>query len=111
LQGRGIADQRKAIIEGLRESVEQFQASISEASAADVMRLVLMTQYFDTLKDIGANTRTNTVFVPHQPGGMSEIYQQLIAASLLTPQNQHPSKDDLDKIPTPSNAAPHPTNT
>ena len=80
LQGRGIADQRRAIIEGLRESVEQFQNSIEGTKAQDVMSLVLMTQFFDTLKDIGANSKSNTLFVPHSPGGMTEIYQQLLTA-------------------------------
>ena len=86
LQGRGIADQRRAIVEGLRESVEQFQHSIEGAKAQDVMSLVLMTQFFDTLKDIGANSRSNTLFVPHSPGGMSEIYQQLLTAIMNNTQ-------------------------
>ena len=49
LQGRGIADQRKAIVEGLRDSVDEFQRSVPGTTARDVMNLVLMTQYFDTL--------------------------------------------------------------
>src|SRR5262249_31771736 len=64
LQGKGIADQRKAIIEGLRESVDVFQRSVPGATAADVMNLVLMTQYFDTLKEIGQASRTNTILIP-----------------------------------------------
>jgi regulator of protease activity HflC (stomatin/prohibitin superfamily) len=80
LQGKGIADQRRAIVEGLRDSVEQFQHSVQGATAQDVMSLVLMTQFFDTLKDIGANSRSNTLFVPHSPGGMTEIYHQLLTA-------------------------------
>ncbi len=86
LQGKGIADQRRAIVEGLRESVEQFQQSIDGASAQDVMRLVLMTQFFDTLKEIGANSKSNTVFVPHTPGGMHDVYQQLVAAMMNSNQ-------------------------
>src|SRR5437868_3999307 len=53
---RPVADQRKAI-SGLRESVEAFKESVEGASAKDVMALVLMTQYFDTLKEIGAQAR------------------------------------------------------
>jgi regulator of protease activity HflC (stomatin/prohibitin superfamily) len=86
LQGRGIADQRRAIVEGLRDSVEQFTHSIEGAKAQDVMSLVLMTQFFDTLKDIGANSRSNTIFVPHSPGGMTEIYQQLLTALMNNSQ-------------------------
>ena len=45
---------RRAIVDGLRESVDEFQKSIPGTSPQDVMNLVLMTQYFDTLKEIGA---------------------------------------------------------
>jgi regulator of protease activity HflC (stomatin/prohibitin superfamily) len=77
LQGKGIADQRRAIVEGLRESVGEFQKSISGVSATDVMSLVLMTQYFDTLKDVGASSASNTIFVPHSPGYLGNLTEQL----------------------------------
>jgi regulator of protease activity HflC (stomatin/prohibitin superfamily) len=77
LQGKGIADQRKYIIDGLQKSVEYFQNSVEGASAGDVMNLVLMTQYFDTLKEIGANSKTNTLMIPHSPSGMNEMSQQI----------------------------------
>lgn len=77
LQGKGIADQRKAIIDGLKESVENFQSSVGGTSAQDVMNLVLMTQYFDTLKDIGLSGKSNTILIPHSPGGMGDISEQM----------------------------------
>lgn len=83
LQGKGIADQRKAIINGLRESVEAFKESIEGTSARDVIALVLMTQYFDTLKEIGAQDRSNTILIPNSPGAMSEFYQQIQNATLI----------------------------
>jgi regulator of protease activity HflC (stomatin/prohibitin superfamily) len=83
LQGQGIANQRKAIITGLQESVELFQKSVPGASATDVLTLVMMTQYLDTLKEVGANSRTNTIMVPHSPGGLSEFFDQLRNAVIL----------------------------
>lgn len=77
LQGIGIANQRKAIIEGLRESVQNFNKSIDGTSAEDVMNLVLMTQYFDTLKEIGLSSKNNTIMIPHSPGGMGDISEQM----------------------------------
>ena len=77
LQGKGIADQRLAIVEGLRESVTDFRDNVPGTTAQDVMNLVLMTQYFDTLKDIGLSSRTNTILIPHSPGGMSQVADQL----------------------------------
>lgn len=66
LNGKGIADQRKAIIDGLKTSVESFQKSITGVSSMDIMNLVLMTQYYDTLKEIGANSSSNTILLPHK---------------------------------------------
>src|SRR5215472_11459236 len=40
LQGQGIANQRKAIVEGLRQSVEAFAAAVEGATPRDVMMLV-----------------------------------------------------------------------
>lgn len=77
LQGKGIADQRKAIIEGLRDSVEQFQQAVEGSTAKDVMTLVLMTQYFDTLQNIGEHSNTNTILMPHSPGGLNAISEQI----------------------------------
>lgn len=83
LQGKGIADQRKAIIEGLRDSVEQFQAAVEGSSARDVMTLVLMTQYFDTLQNIGEHSHTNTILMPHSPGGLTSIADQIRDAMII----------------------------
>lgn len=77
LQGKGIADQRKAIIDGLKVSVESFSSSVDGTKAQDVMNLVLMTQYFDTLKDIGLSGKSNTILIPHSPGGMGDISEQM----------------------------------
>ena len=77
LQGIGVANQRKAIIEGLKESIQEFQSGIPGVSASDVMGLVMMAQYFDTLKEIGANDKNSTILLPHSPGGLKDIVDQL----------------------------------
>jgi regulator of protease activity HflC (stomatin/prohibitin superfamily) len=77
LQGEGIANQRRAIIDGLRESVDQFAQSISGTSPESIMQLVLMTQHYDTVKEIGASSRANTIFVPYSPGGMTDLASQM----------------------------------
>ena len=77
LQGKGIADQRTAIVKGLEESVTEFKQSVEGTSAHDVMNLVLMTQYFDTLKDVGLSSNTNTIMIPHSPAGMNDISAQM----------------------------------
>ena len=77
LQGQGTANQRKAIVDGLSQSVDEFQKSVPGVSAADIMNLVLVTQYFDTLKEIGANNKSNTILLPHSPAGLKDITSQL----------------------------------
>jgi regulator of protease activity HflC (stomatin/prohibitin superfamily) len=86
LQGQGIANQRKAIVEGLQSSIEQFQKAVEGATAREVMQLVLVTQYFDTLKAIGESDKTNTLFLPHAPGAVKEVSEQIME-SMLVAQN------------------------
>lgn len=77
LQGEGTANQRKAIIAGLQQSLELFQKSVEGATAKDAMELVLLTQYFDTLQIIGAQEKNSTIFIPHSPAGIADIAGQL----------------------------------
>jgi regulator of protease activity HflC (stomatin/prohibitin superfamily) len=83
LQGQGIANQRKAIIEGLQVSVEQFQKAVEGATSKEVMQLVLVTQYFDTLKSIGESDKTNTLFLSHSPAAVKEVSDQLLQSMLV----------------------------
>lgn len=88
LQGQGMAGQRKAIVDGLSESISEFQKDVHGTSTQDVMTLIMMAQYFDTLKDIGAHGNMNTVMIPHSPSHMNELSQQIrdsiMAADLAT---------------------------
>jgi regulator of protease activity HflC (stomatin/prohibitin superfamily) len=83
LQGQGIANQRKAIIEGLQTSVEQFQKAVEGATSKEVMQLVLVTQYFDTLKSIGESDKTNTLFLTHSPAAVKEVSDQILESMLV----------------------------
>jgi len=83
LQGQGIANQRKAIIEGLQVSIEQFQKVVDGASSRDVMQLVMVTQYFDTLKSIGESDKTNTLFLAHSPGSVKDVSEQIMDSMLV----------------------------
>jgi regulator of protease activity HflC (stomatin/prohibitin superfamily) len=86
LQGKGIADQRQAIVAGLRDSVDEFQRSVPGTTAKDVMNLVLMTQYFDMLKEIGASSRSNAILIPHSPGNLSTLTDQIRNAMIEADQ-------------------------
>jgi regulator of protease activity HflC (stomatin/prohibitin superfamily) len=83
LQGQGIANQRKAIIEGLQVSIEGFQKVVEGASAKEVMQLVMVTQYFDTLKSIGENDKTSTLFLTHSPSAVKDVSDQILQSMLV----------------------------
>ncbi len=83
LQGQGIANQRKAIIEGLQTSVEQFQKAVEGATSMEVMQLVLVTQYFDTLKSIGESDKTSTLFLAHSPAAVKDVSNQIMESMLV----------------------------
>jgi len=75
LQGQGIARQRAAIIEGLKDSITHGTGET--LSSEKVSELLLITQYFETLRDIGAQSKAQTVFVPAGVGGVSDIASQI----------------------------------
>jgi len=83
LQGEGIANQRKAIVEGLRESVQKFSASVEGTSSKDAMAMVLLTQYFDMMKEVAGSNRSNTVMMPHTPNALSDLFAQFRNALIV----------------------------
>merc|ERR1719386_291748 len=75
LAGQGIARQRQAIMEGLRESVNAFKNEVQDVDAKTVMDLMIVTQYFDMMRDVGAHSKTNAVFLNHSPGALEDLAQ------------------------------------
>ncbi|XP_052116882.1 hypersensitive-induced response protein-like protein 2 [Arachis duranensis] len=77
LSGLGIARQRQAIVDGLRDSVLAFSENVPGTTAKDIMDMVLVTQYFDTMKEIGASSKSSAVFIPHGPGAVRDVSEQI----------------------------------
>src|ERR1700744_5457917 len=77
LQGEGIAQQRRAIIDGLRESIAAFADKIGSVNEHEVLNLVLLTQYFDTMKEIGVSSGSKVILLPHSPSGMNDTIEQI----------------------------------
>mmetsp|Transcript_40079 Transcript_40079/g.48845 ORF Transcript_40079/g.48845 Transcript_40079/m.48845 type:complete len:289 (-) Transcript_40079:303-1169(-) len=73
LSGLGVARQRKAIHQGLQAAVAEFSEEVTDAAPKDVMDILLLTQYFDTLSAVGANT----LILSHDPANVSEIQAQI----------------------------------
>ncbi|KAJ0099086.1 hypothetical protein Patl1_22101 [Pistacia atlantica] len=77
LSGVGIARQRQAIVDGLRDSVLGFSENEPGTTAKDVLDMVLITQYFDTMKEIGVSSKSSSVFIPHGPGAVHDVATQI----------------------------------
>ena len=69
LSGLGVARQRKAIVQGLQESVGAFSDQVEGATPKDVMDILLLSQYFDTLSTVGANA----LILEHDPATVSHL--------------------------------------
>lgn len=91
LQGEGIAAERIAIAEGIRDSVAAL-LSVKDGgvSPEEAMRTLILTQYFDTLRAIGAQSRATTVFLPHSPGGAADLSRQISEAIMVGNQAPGP---------------------
>jgi len=83
LSGEGVAKQRMEIVRGFKESVEDFKKSLDAVTHEEIMQFVLMTQYFDTIKDIGANSKNSSILMPHSPGGMKDFQNQIIQGTFV----------------------------
>lgn len=73
LEGQGIARQRAAIITGLRDSVTQFSEEIHGVNNAEVVRMMLTTQYIDMLQKVGLSDKNTTLFLNHNPAALTDI--------------------------------------
>ncbi|CAN7006424.1 hypothetical protein IGI04_010084 [Brassica rapa subsp. trilocularis] len=77
LGGVGVARQRQAITDGLRENIMNFSSKVEGTSSKDIMDLIMITQYFDTMRDLGSSSKNTTVFLPHGPGHVRDISDQI----------------------------------
>src|SRR5690606_3210368 len=95
LQGQGIADQRREIAKGLEESVKMLNAA--NINAQEASALIVVTQHYDTLNAIGANSRSNLVLLPNSPTAASSMLNDLVvsmaAAQKINEDNKVQSSD------------------
>lgn len=104
LAGEGIAAEREAIAKGIAESARiimeaghdkgsEGSADVpTPVSAEEAMKTLLLTQYFDTMKSIGTSDNAKTVFLPHSPGGMAGLMQEIAQAVMVGGQVPQPAR-------------------
>lgn len=84
LSGVGVAKQRKAIVDGLRTSIVDFTSSTGGTSTKEVMDLLLLTQYFDMLRDVGSASHCRTTFVPSSRTLGDDVRNSLLQANMAS---------------------------
>lgn len=75
LRGKGVARERQAIVEGMKDSVNMWTMDVKfEApTAQEAMQLLLISQYLDLLVHVGANS----LFVQSDPQALVELRDAL----------------------------------
>ena len=79
LHGVGIAHQRKAIVDGLAESIAELKEANVGMSEEQIMSILLTNQYLDTLNTFAAKGN-QTLFLPNNPNGVDDIRTQILSA-------------------------------
>ncbi|MDR2465555.1 MAG: SPFH domain-containing protein [Streptococcaceae bacterium] len=77
LQGEGLANQRRAIVDGLAKSFEQL--ADSGISEKEIMSVLMINQYLDTMTALG-KSGASTIFLPNSPEGIEGMRNELITA-------------------------------
>jgi len=86
LSGIGVARMRSAITDGFNTSIEKMTTG-SGLGPKDVINMMLVTQYLDTLKDFAASGKSSVV-VPHGLGATAEM-QAAVRNGMLQMPDTH----------------------
>ena len=79
LHGVGIAQQRKAIVDGLAESIQELKNANVGMTEEQIMSILLTNQYLDTLNTFAAKGN-QTLFLPNHPEGIEDIRTQILSS-------------------------------
>ena len=79
LHGVGIVQQRKAIVDGLAESIAELKEANVGMSEEQIMSILLTNQYLDTLNTF-ADKGNQTLFLPNNPNGVDDIHTQILSS-------------------------------
>ncbi len=80
LHGVGIAEQRKAIVDGLADSIKELKGANVDLTEEQIMSILLTNQYLDTLNNFADKEGINTIFLPANPDGVENIRTQILSA-------------------------------
>jgi regulator of protease activity HflC (stomatin/prohibitin superfamily) len=92
LAGEGIALQRIAIANGLKESVAEVKLAMEDhVTSQDVMNMLFMTQHYETVAKLSENN-TSTIFMPYSPDNVGDLQMQIQSSLLAVDAMKKPKK-------------------
>jgi regulator of protease activity HflC (stomatin/prohibitin superfamily) len=75
LQGEGIANERRAIAAGIKDSVEMLRDAVG-VDASEALATLTLTQQMDTLREIGSQAGSTVILLPSGPGAVTDFFTQ-----------------------------------
>jgi regulator of protease activity HflC (stomatin/prohibitin superfamily) len=75
LQGEGIANERRAIAAGIKDSVEMLRDAVG-VEASEALATLTLTQQMDTLREIGSQAGSTVILLPSGPGAVTDFFTQ-----------------------------------
>lgn len=79
LQGEGIALERRAISQGLKDSIEIVQG-VGGQTTTEIMSILTLVQYMDTLKAVGSSSNSKVIFLDSNIVKTGDLTQQIMSA-------------------------------
>jgi regulator of protease activity HflC (stomatin/prohibitin superfamily) len=86
LQGQGMANQRKEIAAGLKQSIEDLK--LTGINNDEVLTILLITQHYDAIEAVAKNSHSNTILVPYSSSNVSAMREQIQEAILTSQHNK-----------------------
>jgi regulator of protease activity HflC (stomatin/prohibitin superfamily) len=81
LQGEGIADERRAIAAGIKDSVAMLRDAAG-VDASEALATLTLTQQMDTLREIGSQAGSTVILLPSGPGAVTDFFTQFAAMQM-----------------------------
>jgi regulator of protease activity HflC (stomatin/prohibitin superfamily) len=78
LSGLGVAEEREAIVNGLKLSIENMK-EVTGGESESVMNVVMLTQYMDMLKSVGTTSNSKVIFMNSNPGTLDDLTKQMFS--------------------------------
>ena len=80
LRGEGVAAEREAIANGIKNSLETIKSA--NVPIDEVLRILMTAQGFDAMRDMAASGKSTIVFAPNSPDGFAKMFTALAGAEV-----------------------------